>query len=88
MVLWVLTSLGPWGLPQMVQKFYALKNEKIVYTATILATIFCFDLPLLVPIYLVLTHLFFDQLPQINGEPNPELFNTHLIAEVMHPAFP
>ena len=25
-----LTSLGPWGLPQMVQKFYALKNEKIV----------------------------------------------------------
>ena len=23
----VLTSLGTWGLPQMVQKFYAIKSE-------------------------------------------------------------
>ncbi len=36
----ILTSLGTWGLPQMVQKFYAIKNEKSVYTGTIISTIF------------------------------------------------
>jgi len=36
----VLTSLGPWGLPQMVQKFYAIRNEKMVATATVVVTIF------------------------------------------------
>ncbi|MCF0145416.1 MAG: sodium:solute symporter family protein [Eubacterium sp.] len=36
----ILTSLGTWGLPQMVQKFYAIKNEKAVETGTIISTIF------------------------------------------------
>lgn len=36
----VLTSLGTWGLPQMVHKFYAIKNEKAVQTGTIVSTIF------------------------------------------------
>jgi len=36
----ILTSLGTWGLPQMVQKFYAIKNEKAVKTGTIVSTIF------------------------------------------------
>ncbi|MBQ7954435.1 MAG: sodium/solute symporter [Lachnospiraceae bacterium] len=36
----VLTSLGTWGLPQMVHKFYAIKDEKAVKTGTIISTIF------------------------------------------------
>lgn len=36
----VLTSLGTWGLPQMVQKFYAIKDEKAISTGTIISTIF------------------------------------------------
>ncbi len=36
----VLTSLGTWGLPQMVQKFYAIKDEKAVKTGTIVSTFF------------------------------------------------
>ena len=36
----ILTSLGTWGLPQMVQKFYAIKSEKAVGTGTIISTIF------------------------------------------------
>lgn len=36
----VLTSLGTWGLPQMVQKFYAIKSEKAVKTGTIISTFF------------------------------------------------
>ena len=36
----VLTSLGTWGLPQMVQKFYAIKDEKAVKTGTVVSTFF------------------------------------------------
>ena len=36
----VLTSLGTWGLPQMVQKFYAIKSEKMIKTGMIVSTLF------------------------------------------------
>ena len=36
----ILTSLGTWGLPQMVQKFYAIKSEKSIKTGTIVSTFF------------------------------------------------
>lgn len=36
----ILTSLGTWGLPQMVQKFYAIKSEKAISKGTIISTIF------------------------------------------------
>jgi SSS family solute:Na+ symporter len=36
----ILTSLGTWGLPQMVQKFYAIKSEKSIDKGTIISTIF------------------------------------------------
>ncbi len=38
----ILTSLGTWGLPQMVQKFYAIKSEKSISTGTIVSTFFAF----------------------------------------------
>ncbi len=36
----ILTSLGTWGLPQMVGKFYAIKDEKSIKTGTIVSTVF------------------------------------------------
>ncbi len=36
----ILTSLGTWGLPQMVQKFYAIKSEKSINKGMIISTIF------------------------------------------------
>ena len=36
----VLTSLGTWGLPQMIHKFYAIKDEKSINTGTVISTIF------------------------------------------------
>ncbi|MEG2383591.1 MAG: sodium:solute symporter [Oscillospiraceae bacterium] len=36
----ILTSLGTWGLPQMVQKFYSIKSEKSINQGTIISTIF------------------------------------------------
>ncbi len=36
----ILTSLGTWGLPQMVQKFYAIKSENSIKTGAIVSTFF------------------------------------------------
>ncbi len=36
----ILTSLGTWGLPQMVQKFYAIKNRSAIKRGTVISTIF------------------------------------------------
>ncbi len=36
----LLTSLGTWGLPQMVQKFYAIRDEGAIKKGTIISTIF------------------------------------------------
>ena len=36
----ILTSLGTWGLPQMVQKFYSIKSEGAVKKGMIISTVF------------------------------------------------
>ncbi len=36
----ILTSLGTWGLPQMVHKFYAIKSEDAIKKGTVISTIF------------------------------------------------
>ena len=36
----ILTSLGTWGLPQMVQKFYAIKSEGSIKKGMIISTVF------------------------------------------------
>ena len=33
----ILTSLGTWGLPQMVQKFYSITNEKAIEKGTVIS---------------------------------------------------
>ncbi|MGO5051349.1 sodium:solute symporter family transporter [Lachnospiraceae bacterium LCP25S3_G4] len=38
----ILTSLGTWGLPQMIHKFYAIKDEKSINTGTVISTLFAF----------------------------------------------
>lgn len=36
----ILTSLGTWGLPQMVQKFYAIKDKPSITRGTVISTLF------------------------------------------------
>ena len=36
----ILTSLGTWGLPQMVGKFYAIRNERAINKGTVISTVF------------------------------------------------
>ncbi|MDR0598838.1 MAG: sodium transporter [Treponema sp.] len=35
-----MTSFGTWGLPQMTQKFYAIKNEGVIPKAAVVTTVF------------------------------------------------
>ncbi len=36
----ILTSLGTWGLPQMIQKFYAIRDEDSIKKGTVISTVF------------------------------------------------
>ncbi|MDR0301646.1 MAG: sodium:solute symporter, partial [Treponema sp.] len=36
----ILTSLGTWGLPQMISRFYAIKSEKMITKGAIVSTFF------------------------------------------------
>ena len=36
----ILTSLGTWGLPQMVGKFYAIKSENDIHKGTVISKVF------------------------------------------------
>ena len=38
----MLTSFGTWGLPQMIGKFYAIKDTAAIKRGTVISTIFCF----------------------------------------------
>lgn len=37
----MLTSFGTWGLPQMIGKFYAIKDTAAIKRGTIISTVFC-----------------------------------------------
>jgi Na+/proline symporter len=36
----ILTSIGAWGLPQMVHKFYTIRDDKAVRRGTVISTVF------------------------------------------------
>ncbi len=59
----VVTSLGPWGMPQMVQKFYSLKNEGAAGRATIVASLFALIISGAAYFSGALTHLYYQTLP-------------------------
>jgi SSS family solute:Na+ symporter len=71
----VLTSLGTWGLPQMVHKFYAIKDDEAVKRGTIISTVFA--LIIAGSAYFVgsFGRLFLDNVMPVgsNGKPNPDM---------------
>ncbi len=62
-----MTSFGPWGLPQMVQKFYAIRDERVIRTATVATTIFAVIIVFAAYFNGAMTHVFFDRPPVVNG---------------------
>ena len=60
----LMTSFGTWGLPQMIQKYYGIRDDKEVSRGTIISTFFA--LVVAGGGYLIgsLSHLFFEKLPE------------------------
>ncbi|HEX2944563.1 MAG TPA: sodium:solute symporter family protein [Clostridia bacterium] len=71
----VLTSLGTWGLPQMVHKFYTIKDDNAVKRGTVISTVFA--LIIAGGAYFVggFGRLFLDNAMPLgaNGKPNPDM---------------
>jgi SSS family solute:Na+ symporter/sodium/proline symporter len=59
-----MTSFGTWGLPQMIHKYYGIRDDKEVKRGTVISTLFA--LIVAGGGYLIgsLSHLFFSELPQ------------------------
>ncbi|MDR1867102.1 MAG: sodium transporter [Treponema sp.] len=55
-----MTSFGTWGLPQMTQKFYAIKNEHIIPRATVVTTVFALVIGVTAYLTGAYAHAFFD----------------------------
>jgi SSS family solute:Na+ symporter len=55
-----MTSFGTWGLPQMTQKYYAIKNEKVIPKAAIVTTVFALMIGFAAYSTGAFAHVFFD----------------------------
>ena len=64
----ILTSFGVWGLPQMVHKYYAIKDESSIKQGTIIATLFALIIGSGAYLVGITGPLFIDALP--DGLPN------------------
>ncbi|NCD32748.1 MAG: sodium transporter [Spartobacteria bacterium] len=83
-----MTSFGTWGLPQMVQKFYAIKEEKMIVRAALVTTVFALVIGLAAYFCGSLCHAFFDSVPMVNGHPAfdnliPDLMTQYLPKPLM-----
>ncbi len=63
-----MTSFGTWGLPQMVQKYYAIKDEKVIKTAAIVTTLVGGIISFSAYFNGAMTHVFFNSVPVENGK--------------------
>lgn len=79
-----LTSVGTWGLPQMTQKFYSIKNEKIINTAAWVTLICSAWIAFGAYFNGALSRLFFPSLDAVGG--NIDAVVPSMIAMAMPPA--
>ena len=71
----VLTSLGTWGLPQMIHKFYAIKDDEAVKRGTVISTVFALIIAGGAYFAGSFGRLFLNNTMPIgaNGKPNPDM---------------
>ncbi|WP_366923214.1 sodium:solute symporter [Metallumcola ferriviriculae] len=81
----ILTSLGAWGLPQMVQKFYAIESEQSIPQAMTVTTVFAFLMTLGAYFTGGFSRLFFDnQMPLgPGGQPSPDVIMPQIISQAL-----
>jgi SSS family solute:Na+ symporter len=83
-----MTSFGVWGLPQMVQKYYAIRDQKVIRTAAWVTTGFAVIVVFAAYLNGAMTHAFYDAIPLVEGKPAfdrliPDLLKSHLPAGLM-----
>ncbi|HOT62181.1 MAG TPA: sodium/solute symporter [Treponemataceae bacterium] len=54
-----MTSFGTWGLPQMVQKFYAIKDERVIKKAAVITAVFALVIGVTAYTTGAMSHVFF-----------------------------
>lgn len=77
----LLTSIGTWGMPQMIQKFYGVADKKAIKTGTVVSSGFAFIIS--VGAYFIgsLTRLFFTEVPSgMHDQMIPRILNESLPA--------
>lgn len=83
-----MTSFGVWGMPQMVQKFYAIKNEAVINKAALITTLFAIIISFVAYYTGALAHVFYDKPPMGANGPDfdriiPELLTSYLPSGLM-----
>ena len=63
-----MTSFGVWGLPQMVQKFYAIKDIRVIPRAAVITTVFSLIITFTAYFTGALSHVFLDNVPMVNAK--------------------
>jgi SSS family transporter len=81
----LLTSMGTWGLPQMIQKFFAIKEVGKIKAATWISTLFALIIGCGAYGAGSVVHLFFKELPvdPITGKATVDLLMPKLIASAV-----
>lgn len=62
-----MTSFGAWGMPQMIQKFYSIKSEKVIKIAAFTTLGFALIISVCAYFTGALSHVFFTEPPMVNG---------------------
>ncbi len=81
-----MTSFGTWGLPQMIQKFYAIRDERQIGRAAVVTTVFAAIIGFAAYFLGAMTHAFYDALPESSNPFDrliPDLLNTYLPEPLM-----
>lgn len=74
-----MTSFGVWGMPQMIQKFYAIKNEKVITRAAFLTLIFALVIGFAAYATGAMTHIFYAVPPMLNGKVAFDMFIPNML---------
>jgi SSS family solute:Na+ symporter len=75
-----MTSFGVWGMPQMVQKFYAIRNEKVIPVAAVVTTVFSLIIVFIAYFNGALAHVFLKAPPLAGGKPVFDLIVPTMLA--------
>lgn len=78
----LITSFGPWCLPQMVQKFYSIKSERDIKIAALVCTLFSIAMAFGAYYTGALTHLYYEKPPQNMDELIPMFLTEHTPAAI------